>query len=166
MCSWMASGNGCNIVVCHCSADWSTYCSSPSYIYDSGLARSSLIHWNHSFLLILQHCPNPKASSIWGYCRGASHFRVLRLPSGTLDYGSSLRPQSCIHWVSGNAGLSCLVGLLGLVVTLIGSDSACHLSGELKDTAWVKWVKNCDSPGKLFAGFRYDNYIHVYNPET
>jgi choline transport protein len=69
--------------------------------------------------------------------------------TGTLGYGSSLRPQSCIHWVSGNVGLSCLVGLLGLVVTLIGSDSACHLSEELKDTAWVKWANNCDSPGKL-----------------
>ncbi|OCK79331.1 amino acid transporter [Lepidopterella palustris CBS 459.81] len=37
----------------------------------------------------------------------------------------------------GNVGLSCLVGLLGPVVTLIGSDSACHLSEELKDAAWV-----------------------------
>lgn len=37
----------------------------------------------------------------------------------------------------GNVGLSCLVGLLGPVVTLIGSDSACHLSEELKDAVWV-----------------------------
>lgn len=40
---------------------------------------------------------NPKASSIRGYYRSVSHFRVLRLPCGTLGHGSSLRPQSCIH---------------------------------------------------------------------
>jgi choline transport protein len=34
-------------------------------------------------------------------------------------------------------GLSCLVGLTGPVITLIGADSACHLSEELKDAAWV-----------------------------
>jgi len=37
----------------------------------------------------------------------------------------------------GNVGLSCLVGLTGPVITLIGSDSACHLSEEVKDAAWV-----------------------------
>jgi len=35
-----------------------------------------------------------------------------------------------------NVGLSCLVGLLGPVVTLIRSNSAYHLSEELKDTAY------------------------------
>jgi amino acid transporter len=37
----------------------------------------------------------------------------------------------------GSIGLSCLVGLTGPIVTLIGADSACHLSEELKDAAWV-----------------------------
>jgi choline transport protein len=37
----------------------------------------------------------------------------------------------------GNVWLSCLVGILGPVVTLIGSDSSCHLSEELRDAAWV-----------------------------
>ncbi|KAJ4354472.1 uncharacterized protein N0V89_006209 [Didymosphaeria variabile] len=37
----------------------------------------------------------------------------------------------------GNVGLSTLVGLLGPVVTLIGSDSSCHLSEETVDAAWV-----------------------------
>lgn len=37
----------------------------------------------------------------------------------------------------GNIGLSCLVGMTGPVITLIGADSACHLSEELKDAAWV-----------------------------
>ena len=37
----------------------------------------------------------------------------------------------------GSIGLSCLVGLTGPVITLIGADSACHLSEELKDAAWV-----------------------------
>ncbi|KAF2795955.1 amino acid transporter [Melanomma pulvis-pyrius CBS 109.77] len=37
----------------------------------------------------------------------------------------------------GNVGLSTLVGILGPIVTLIGSDSSCHLSEELKDAAWV-----------------------------
>lgn len=37
----------------------------------------------------------------------------------------------------GNQGLATLVGILGPVVTLIGSDSSCHLSEELKDAAWV-----------------------------
>ena len=37
----------------------------------------------------------------------------------------------------GNVGLSRLVGLVGPVVTLISSDSTCHLSKELKDAAWV-----------------------------
>ncbi|KAF1948949.1 amino acid transporter [Byssothecium circinans] len=37
----------------------------------------------------------------------------------------------------GNIGLSCLVGLTGPVITLIGADSACHLSEELKDASWA-----------------------------
>lgn len=37
----------------------------------------------------------------------------------------------------GSIGLSCLVGLTGPIVTLIGADSAYHLSEELKDAAWV-----------------------------
>ncbi|KAJ4293119.1 hypothetical protein N0V90_008401 [Kalmusia sp. IMI 367209] len=37
----------------------------------------------------------------------------------------------------GNVGLSTLVGLLGPIVTLIGSDSSCHLSEETVDAAWV-----------------------------
>ena len=37
----------------------------------------------------------------------------------------------------GNVGLSCLVGLTSPVITLIGADSACHLSEELKDAAYV-----------------------------
>jgi choline transport protein len=37
----------------------------------------------------------------------------------------------------GSIGLSCLVGMTGPVITLIGADSACHLSEELKNAAWV-----------------------------
>lgn len=37
----------------------------------------------------------------------------------------------------GSAGLSTLVGILGPIVTLIGSDSSCHLAEELRDAAWV-----------------------------
>lgn len=37
----------------------------------------------------------------------------------------------------GSVGLSTLVGILGPIVTLIGSDSSCHLAEELKDAAWV-----------------------------
>lgn len=37
----------------------------------------------------------------------------------------------------GSVGLSCLVGMTGPVITLIGADSACHLSEELKDAAYV-----------------------------
>jgi amino acid transporter len=37
----------------------------------------------------------------------------------------------------GSIGLSCLVGLTGPVITLIGADSACHLSEELKDASWA-----------------------------
>mgnify|MGYP001191596905 FL=1 len=37
----------------------------------------------------------------------------------------------------GNVGLSTLVGILSPFTTLLGSDSACHLSEELKDASWV-----------------------------
>jgi amino acid transporter len=37
----------------------------------------------------------------------------------------------------GSVGLSTLIGILAPVVTLIGSDSSCHLSEELKDASWV-----------------------------
>lgn len=37
----------------------------------------------------------------------------------------------------GSKGVATLVGILGPIVTLIGSDSSCHLSEELKDAAWV-----------------------------
>lgn len=37
----------------------------------------------------------------------------------------------------GNLGLATLVGILGPTVTLVGGDSACHLSEELRDAAWV-----------------------------
>lgn len=37
----------------------------------------------------------------------------------------------------GSVGLATLVGVLGPTVTLIGSDSSCHLSEELRDAAWV-----------------------------
>ncbi|GAB7356488.1 hypothetical protein MBLNU459_g7247t2 [Dothideomycetes sp. NU459] len=37
----------------------------------------------------------------------------------------------------GNVGLSTLVGILAPFATLLGSDSACHLSEELKSASWV-----------------------------
>ncbi|PSN69698.1 amino acid transporter [Corynespora cassiicola Philippines] len=37
----------------------------------------------------------------------------------------------------GNTGLSTLIGILGPMITLIGSDSSCHLSEELRDASWV-----------------------------
>lgn len=37
----------------------------------------------------------------------------------------------------GSLGLSTLVGILGPIVTLIGSDSSCHLAEELRDASWV-----------------------------
>ncbi|KAG9637612.1 amino acid transporter, partial [Aureobasidium melanogenum] len=37
----------------------------------------------------------------------------------------------------GNVGLSTLIGILSPFTTLLGSDSACHLSEELKDASWV-----------------------------
>lgn len=37
----------------------------------------------------------------------------------------------------GSIGLSCLVGMTGPIITLIGADSACHLSEELKDASYV-----------------------------
>lgn len=37
----------------------------------------------------------------------------------------------------GSKGVATLAGILGPVVTLIGADSSCHLSEELKDAAWV-----------------------------
>ena len=36
-----------------------------------------------------------------------------------------------------STGLSCLVGILSPIITLIGADSQCHLSEELYDAAWV-----------------------------
>lgn len=36
-----------------------------------------------------------------------------------------------------SVGLSCLVGILSPIVTLIGADSQCHLSEELYDAAYV-----------------------------
>ena len=37
----------------------------------------------------------------------------------------------------GDKGVATLVGILGPIVTLVGSDSSCHLSEELRDAAWV-----------------------------
>ncbi|KAI7780613.1 hypothetical protein LA080_015896 [Diaporthe eres] len=37
----------------------------------------------------------------------------------------------------GSLSLSTLAGILGPIVTLIGSDSTCHLAEELRDAAWV-----------------------------
>jgi choline transport protein len=37
----------------------------------------------------------------------------------------------------GSKGVAALVGILGPIVTLIGSDSSCHLSEELKDAAYI-----------------------------
>jgi len=37
----------------------------------------------------------------------------------------------------GSVGLSTLVGILGPIITLIGSDSSCHLSEELRDASWI-----------------------------
>lgn len=36
-----------------------------------------------------------------------------------------------------SAGLSCLVGILSPIITLIGADSQCHLSEELYNAAWT-----------------------------
>lgn len=36
-----------------------------------------------------------------------------------------------------STGLSCLVGILSPIITLIGADSQCHLSEELYNAAWV-----------------------------
>src|SRR5947209_7653576 len=35
-----------------------------------------------------------------------------------------------------NLGLASLVGIVGPILTLIGADSSCHLSEELRDAAW------------------------------
>ena len=57
-----------------------------------------------------------------------------------------MSPRSDVHttWTDfqdnagwGNLGLATLVGILGPTVTLVGGDSACHLSEELRDAAWV-----------------------------
>ncbi|KAK5717360.1 hypothetical protein LTR15_009254 [Elasticomyces elasticus] len=37
----------------------------------------------------------------------------------------------------GSVGLSCLVGILSPIITLVGADSQCHLSEELHDAAYV-----------------------------
>ncbi|KAH7125533.1 amino acid/polyamine transporter I [Dendryphion nanum] len=37
----------------------------------------------------------------------------------------------------GSKGVASLVGILGPIVTLIGSDSSCHLSEELRDASWA-----------------------------
>ncbi|KAF2094578.1 amino acid transporter [Rhizodiscina lignyota] len=37
----------------------------------------------------------------------------------------------------GSDGVSCLVGLLSPVITLIGADSSCHLSEEVNNASWV-----------------------------
>lgn len=37
----------------------------------------------------------------------------------------------------GNTGLSCLIGMLSPIFTLIGPDSATHMSEEIKDASWV-----------------------------
>ena len=43
--------------------------------------------------------------------------------------------QDNSNW--GRIGISCLVGMTGPVISLIGADSACHLSEELKNAGWV-----------------------------
>ena len=49
--------------------------------------------------------------------------------------------QETVTTFSGNGwsstGLSCLVGILSPIITLIGADSQCHLSEELRNAAWV-----------------------------
>ncbi|PSK55252.1 Choline transport protein [Elsinoe australis] len=37
----------------------------------------------------------------------------------------------------GSIGLACLVGISSPVITLVGADSSCHLSEELKNASWV-----------------------------
>lgn len=43
--------------------------------------------------------------------------------------------EDLVGW--GSTGLACLVGISSPVVTLVGADSSCHLSEELKNAAWV-----------------------------
>ena len=58
---------------------------------------------------------------------------VMGPRSSTADVWTRFEDNS--GW--GNKGLATLVGILGPIVTLIGSDSSCHLSEELKDAAWI-----------------------------
>ncbi|CAJ2513096.1 Uu.00g012150.m01.CDS01 [Anthostomella pinea] len=61
---------------------------------------------------------------------------VLWLLSPRSDVGQTWTDfQDNTGW--GNPGLATLVGILGPIVTLVGGDSVCHLSEELRDASWV-----------------------------
>lgn len=79
-----------------------------------------------------------------------SHFCHTCNPTSPIVYNhahkSDTGPRSDAHetftdfedlagW--GNVGLACLVGISSPVITLVGADSSCHLSEELKNAAWV-----------------------------
>jgi amino acid transporter len=66
-----------------------------------------------------------------------SDFRPFSAMHAFLGVLRSLQTDFQDNACWGSVGLSYLVGLTGPVITLIGSDSARHLSEELKDAAWV-----------------------------
>ncbi|KAK3682004.1 polyamine transporter tpo5 [Vermiconidia calcicola] len=53
-------------------------------------------------------------------------------PRGGPDTVTTFSDNGC-----SSAGLSCLVGILSSIITLVGADSQCHLSEELYNAAWV-----------------------------
>ncbi|KAK8094228.1 amino acid transporter [Apiospora hydei] len=74
---------------------------------------------------------------------------LWRMAAGALEeegeeegrYGDDRRKKAWTEFQDnagwGSVGLATLVGILGPSVTLIGADSACHLSEEVRDASWV-----------------------------
>lgn len=89
----------------------------------------------HSNTVVFKHLPLMEGIVVVFHIFGFLAIVVVLWVMGPRGGTETVTTFSSNGWHS--TGLSCLIGILSPIITLIGADSQCHLSEELYNAAWV-----------------------------
>jgi choline transport protein len=92
------------------------------------------IVWN---TVLIRKLPLVEGVIVMFHCMGFIVFIVVLWVMGPRSNTKQVWTDFQDNGNWGSIALSCLVGMTGPVITLIGGDSACHLSEELKDASYI-----------------------------
>lgn len=101
----------------------------------SNETTSNMLNIDLSNTVIFKHLPLMEGIVVIVHIFGFLAIVIVLLVMGPRGGSETVTTFSSNGWPS--AGLSCLVGILSPIITLVGADSQCHLSEELYNAAWV-----------------------------